>query len=184
MKAMEALHSRVSVPRLSDPAPDQTSLENIYKAAFRAADHALLKPWRFLLIQGDSRKKLGDLFVEAALKQDSDISFEKQANIRNKPLRAPLIIVCISSPREHPKVPVFEQYLSTAAACQNILVAAHAMGFGAMWRTGSMAYHETVLKGLGLSQHERIIGFIYVGTINGPRKVLNEANPDEFFKDW
>lgn len=184
MKALEALHSRISAPRLCDPAPEQSELEAIYKSALRAADHALLKPWRFLVIQGDSRIKLGELFVEASLEQNSDISSEQKNSIRSKALRAPVIIVSISSSKEHPKVPVFEQDLSAAAASQNMLVAAHALGFGSMWRTGSMAYHRSVMKGLGLAANEKIIGFIYLGTINGPLKTLNESNVDDFFSDW
>ncbi len=184
MKALDALHSRISAPRLSDPAPDQSILENIYKAAFRAADHGLLRPWRFLVIRGESRNKLGELFLQANLEQNPEISVEKQDSIRNKPLRAPLILVSISSLKDHPKVPEFEQDLSAAAASQNMLVAAHAQGVGAMWRTGSMAYHQTVMKGLGLTEDEKIIGFLYLGTINGPLKTLREPNIDDFFQEW
>ncbi|NKB32082.1 MAG: nitroreductase [Pseudomonadales bacterium] len=184
MKALDALHSRISAPRLCDPPPDESALENIYRAAFRAADHGLLRPWRFLIIRGESRNKLGDLFLEASLEQDSEIPVEKQQNIRQKPLRAPLLLVTISSLKEHPKVPEFEQDLSAGAASQNMLVAAHAQGVGAMWRTGSMAYHPTVMKGLGLQDHEKIIGFLYLGTINGPLKTLSEPDIDEFFQEW
>lgn len=184
MKALDALHSRISAPRLSEPAPDQSTLDNIYKAAFRAADHGLLRPWRFLVIRGDSRNQLGELFLKASLEQDPEIPDEKQASIRNKPLRAPLILVSISSLKEHPKVPQFEQDLSAAAASQNMLVAAHAQGVGAMWRTGSMAYHPSVMKGLGLTESEKIIGFLYLGTIAGPLKTLSEPNIDDYFKEW
>lgn len=184
MNALDALHSRVSVPRLADPAPDPAALDNICRAALRAADHALLKPWRFLFVRGDSRNRLGDLFLEANLAENPDLPFEKQENIRQKPLRAPLIIVSISSFKEHPKVPEFEQDLSAAAASQNMLVAAHAQGIGAMWRTGSMAFHPTVMKGLGLTDKEKIIGFLYLGTINGPVKTLGEVNVNDYFKDW
>lgn len=184
MNALDALHSRLSVPRLADPAPDAAALDNICRAALRAADHALLTPWRFLMVRGDSRNKLGDLFLEANLAENPDIPMEKQENIRQKPLRAPLIIVAISSFKEHPKVPAFEQDFSAAAACQNMLVAAHAQGVGAMWRTGSMTYHPAVMEGLGLKDKEKIIGFLYFGTINGPVKTLSEPNVNDYFKDW
>lgn len=184
MKALDALHTRISAPRLSDPPPDQSTLDNIYRAALRAADHGHLRPWRFLIVRGESRGKLGNLFLQASLEQNPELPPEKQENIRQKPLRAPLIVVTISSSKQHPKVPEFEQDLSAAAASQNMLVAAHAQGVGAMWRTGSMAYHATVMKGLGLQQHEKIIGFLYLGTINSPLKTLPQPDVDEFFKEW
>jgi len=184
MNALDALYTRISAPRLCEPAPDDPTLENIYRAAFRAADHGLLKPWRFLIIRGESRSRLGQLFLEASLESDPNISLEKQENIRKKPLRAPLIIVTISSQKEHPKVPEFEQDLSAAAATQNMLIAAHAQGVGAMWRTGSMAYHSTVIQGLGLSKEEKIIGFLYLGSIDGPSKPIIEPEISDFFKTW
>ena len=184
MKALQALHSRTSVPRLSDPAPSDEVLSNIYKAAFRAADHGILRPWRFLVIRAESRERLGDLFAQAARADNAAISPEKLESTRQKPLRAPLILVTVSSLKEHPKVPAFEQELSAAAATQNMLVAAHAQGVGAMWRTGAMAYHPLVMQGLGLAGHEKIIGFLYLGTIAGPTRNLAVPNVDDFFQEW
>lgn len=184
MKALEALHTRSSVARLTDPIPETEVLENIYKAAFRAADHALLRPWRFLLIKGTSREKLGELFVQAASATDAAIDEQQKEKLRRKPLRAPLILVSISSIKPHPKVPEIEQDLSAAAATQNMLVAAHAQGVGAIWRTGSMAYHPAVMAGLGLAEHEKIIGFLYLGTICGTTRNLPEPELKEYFQDW
>ena len=184
MKALDALHTRISVPRLGEPLPDEEVIKNIYRAAFRAADHGLLRPWRFLVVKGSSREKLGELFLKAALENEPAIPVEKQNNIRQKPLRAPLILITISSYKDHPKVPEFEQDLSAGAANQNMLIAAHAQGIGAMWRTGSMAYDPMVKKGLGLTEKEKIIGFLYLGSIQGPLKNLAEPDIDEYFKEW
>ena len=85
MKALDALHTRISVPRLGEPLPDEEVIKNIYRAAFRAADHGLLRPWRFLVVKGSSREKLGELFLKAALENEPAISVEKQNNIRHKP---------------------------------------------------------------------------------------------------
>ena len=184
MKALDALHTRISVPRLGEPLPDEEIIKNIYRAAFRAADHCLLRPWRFLVVKGSSREKLGELFLKAALENEPAIPVEKQNNIRQKPLRAPLILITISSYKDHPKVPEFEQDLSAGAANQNMLIAAHAQGIGAMWRTGSMAYASVVKNGLGLKEKEKIIGFLYLGSIQGPLKNLAEPDIDEYFKEW
>jgi|TARA_B100000315_G_C14418833_1_gene514558 nitroreductase len=172
MNALDALHSRISVARLADPAPGEAALVNIYKSAFRAADHGMLRPWRFLVVKGPARERLGDLFLEAALANDSSLVAEKQDSIRRKPLRAPMLLVTVSSIKEHRSVPAIEQEFSAAAATQNMLLAAHAQGIGAMWRTGSMAYHPIVMKGLGLAEHEKIIGFLYLGSIDGPTRTL------------
>jgi nitroreductase len=184
VKALEAIHSRTSIPRLSDPIPGDEQLLNIYKAAFRAADHGLLRPWRFLIIKGAARGKLGELFVRASLADDESLPEAKQESLRQKPLRAPLIVVTIASVKQHPKIPAFEQELSAAAATQNMLIAAHAQGIGAMWRTGSMACHPLVLQGLGLAVQEKIIGFLYLGTISGPVRSPAEPDVDAFFAEW
>ena len=184
MDALTALHTRTSSPRLIDPPPAREALDNIYKAAFRAADHGLLRPWRFLEIKGESRNKLGELFVEAVRQDNPDLSDAQQEKLRNKPLRAPLIIATICSYREHPKVPEFEQELSVAAATQNMLLACHAQDIGVMWRTGAIAYHPVVTKGLGLQAHEKIIGLLYLGTNNCPTRPIETPDITEFVQDW
>lgn len=184
MKAIEALLNRSSVPKLGEPIPGDEALQNIYKAAFRAADHGVLRPWRFLLLKGESRQRLGQLFVDAALVDDPKLSEEKILKLRSKPLRAPLILITISSPKEHPKVPAFEQELSAAAATQNMLLAAFAQDIGAMWRTGPMAYHPLVKEGLGLAPNEKVIAFLYLGSITGGTKQLTEPDFANYFQDW
>lgn len=184
MNAIEALHNRASMPRLNGPAPDQEALDNIFRAALRAADHGLLRPWRFLTVQGDSLNRLGNLFATVTEQDNPEVTAGELDKVRQKPLRAPLIIVVISSPREHPKVPVFEQDLSAAAAAQNMLVAAFAQGLGAMWRTGSMAYHPQVKQGLGLNAGEKIIGFLYLGAAAAPGKKIMNEDPANFVQEW
>jgi nitroreductase len=184
MDALTALHSRVSVSRLSEPVPDQQALRNIYRAALRAADHALLRPWRFLLIEGASLQRLGDLFVAASLSDNPDLTQEKQHSICSKALRAPLIVVAVTSPKPHPNVPEIEQEYSTAAAIQNMLNAAHAQAIGAIWRTGPMAVHLKVREGLGLSAKEKITGFLYLGQISVTPRPPQELPIDDYFSRW
>jgi nitroreductase len=169
---------------LTGPGPDAICLKNICKAAFRAADHGVLRPWRFLLIRDNSREKLGDLFVNATLSDKPDTDPSTIERIRQKPLRAPLVIVTISCFQKHPKVPELEQDLSAAAATQNMLLAAFAQGIGSFWRTGSMAYHPIVRTGLNLKENEKIISFLYLGQISGAVKNLATPAIDDYFKDW
>lgn len=184
MNALDALHLRSSVPKLCGPLPSQDMLENIYKAAFRAADHAVLRPWRFLAVKGESLDKLGDLFAKAGIAKDASLSTAAVEKLRCKPLRAPLVLICISNYKPHPKVPEIEQDLSAGAATQNMLLAAFAQGLGAMWRTGYLAYDPIVKNGLGLSDTEKIIGFLYIGTIDGGTKQLCEPDIQAYFEDW
>lgn len=184
LKALEALHSRTSSPRLCDPAPSHEQLDSMFRAALRAADHGLLRPWRFLLIRGGARNRLGDLFVKAWTHENSEISEVQREKLREKPLRAPLIIVTISSPKPHPRVPEFEQDLSAAAATQNMINAAYALGVGAMWRSGSPAFQNIVKRGLGLQGNEKIIGFLYLGTLSGPAKPPPSTDYSKYVREW
>jgi nitroreductase len=184
MDALEALLTRTSAPRLGGSEPDETALDNMFRAALRAPDHGLLRPWRFLLIRGDARMRLGDLFVQAQQQDEPDIREALLEKTRTKPLRAPLIIVVVVRLKQHPKVPEIEQFISAGAAAENMLLAAHAQGVGAMWRTGSMAYHRLVHKGLGLAENERIAGFLYVGEIEGRSRQIAPLPVGEFFEEW
>lgn len=184
MNALEALLTRTSAPRLGDPEPMPEQLDTIFRAALRAADHAMLHPWRFLIVRGESRKRLGHLFVKAALSGDPNLDSREQDRLRAKTLRSPMIVVVIASHVEHPKVPPIEQDLSAGAAAQNMLIAAHAQEVGAMWRTGSMAYHPQVMAELGLAGNEKIIGFLYLGARIGNARTPRPEDPADYFQEW
>jgi len=184
MEALEVLHTRVSAPRLEAPAPTQEQLSQLYRAAFRANDHALLRPWRFIEIKEEKLVDLGLLYEKAALSDQSDLSDEVRAKYRAMPLRAPLMLVAVVSPKEHEKVPEVEQILSTGGAIELMMAAAHAVAVGAMWRTGPMAYHPVVKQGLGLKGCEHIAGFIYLGTPTGKLKKVPELEIETFVTQW
>ncbi|SDU15211.1 nitroreductase family protein [Halopseudomonas salegens] len=184
MDALHALHGRVSVPRLTGPAPSPEQREQLFKAALRAPDHAWLRPWRFLVLEQPGLEQLGELFVQAALHDEPELSTERQDKLRRQPLRAPMIIVAISCRQSHPKVPASEQDLACGAAVSNMLVAAHALDLGAVWRTGEMAYHPVVRKGLGLADNEQVIAFLYLGQCLGQRKAPPELATTDFFTPW
>ena len=184
MDAIQALHERVSVAKLGLPAPDQAQCRLLIQAALRAADHGALQPWRFLLVQGDGLQRLGDSFVSASLLQDPDLSEAAIERLRGLPTRAPMVMVVVARCQDHPKVPVIEQQLSAGAAAQNILNAAFALGLGAIWRTGELAYNRHLAQALGLAAEESIVGFIYLGTPLAPPASPKKLNPDDFFRFW
>jgi nitroreductase len=187
MEALEAVLTRQSVPPafLRAPAPDDAALERILAAGACAPDHGRLRPWRFIVIRGRARERLGEVFVEALAKRQPDAPEAAIEQERTRPLRAPLLIaVAAKVARQHPKIPEIEQILSTAAAAQNILLAAHAQGFGAKWLTGANAYDEHVQRALGLGPDDRLLGFIHVGTVDGAPPAVPHADPREHTVEW
>ncbi len=189
MDALTLLHTRNSSPKLCEPAPDEEALHNMLKAALRSPDHSRLRPWRFLTIAGENRLKFGQLMVEATRARKSQsgeaaMSVEEEQKLANKALRAPLIMVVIAVLKDHPKVPEIEQVISAGCAAHGILLAAHAEGFAGIWRTGANAYDEVVEAGLGLNSNEKIVGFLYLGTVDGNYKTLREMPAEEFCQPW
>ncbi len=183
MNALDALHNRISCPLLEEPGPTAGQLDNLFRAALRSPDHGALKPWRFLLISGEQRQQLGELYLEAALQKNPELSPERQEKTRSMPLRAPTMIVVIARLCDHPKVPQSEMLVSAGCAAQNILLAAHAQGIGAMWRTGELAYDAHVKSGLGLTDNEALVGYIYLGTPSRTRKVPQLVQ-EEYVQTW
>lgn len=184
MEALDALLNRVSLARLQEPAPDAAQRELLFRAALRAPDHGYLRPWRFLTVEGEGREKLGELFVSAVLAKNPQAPEAAISKARGMPLRAPLMVVVIATLQAGHKVPEVEQLLSAGCAAHGILLAAHAQGLGAMWRTGEMAYDRTVAAGLGLGEQERIVGFLYLGSVEGDRRAAPELAPADFVKVW
>jgi nitroreductase len=180
-EVLNALLERSSEPRLCAPAPDEASLEKAFAAAARAPDHALLRPWRYLVIEGEGLDRLGDLFASTA---SADTPPEKVEKLRNMPRRAPMMIVGIACHKTHPKVPEVEQTMSAAAGMSYLLLALQSAGFGAMWRTGAVAYDQRVQQGLGLADNEFISGFLYVGTVCQPKPEVPRPAQEEFVRRW
>lgn len=164
MQAIDALLERRSAKTLVDPAPDDGALELLLECACRAPDHGRLRPWRFIVIRGAARERLGELMVDQMRRKQPAASAEALQRERQKPLRAPLIIVVAAVCNTTAKVPAIEQILAAGAAAQNMMLAAPALGFGAMWKTGDAAYDDTVKVTLGLDAKDAIVGFVYLGT--------------------
>jgi nitroreductase len=174
--AVDLLLSRRSgsAKTMGKPGPSKKQLADILQAGARAPDHGKLFPWRFIVFEGDGRKRAGDILADAA-KADGERDRQVEEE-RNRFLRAPVVIGVISSAREQHKIPVWEQELSAGAVCQNILVAATAMGFVGQWVSEWYAYHPVVKERLGLKAGERVAGFIYLGT--SKEKLEERPRPD------
>ena len=136
MDVITALHKRVSCALLKEPGPSSEQLEIMLRAAARAPDHAMLKPWRFLLIEGDARHDMGELLVQAALEAKPDSNAAALEKVKRKPMRAPTILVVIASPTEHPKVPEIEQIITAGSAAKKPVMCGFAHGLGGQWGAG------------------------------------------------
>ena len=183
-ETLQHLHTRNSAPRLIEPGPDTVALQHMFTAALRAPDHAWLQPWRFLVVAGEEREQLGQVFLRALLTSSPDADEAARLKAGNAPLRAPLIIVVICRLSDHPKVPHQEQILSAGCAAQALLLAAEAQDFAGIWRTGSYAEDPVVAAALGLAEAEQIIGFLYFGSRDGRRKPLPERKVDNYVSYW
>ena len=184
MDAYEALVTRVSPIDIADPAPDEETVRKIVAAALRAPDHGRLHPWRFISIRGEGRKRLGDVFASALQLRDPKVTSELLERERQKPLRGPLLLVVVARIVEPSKIPAVEQILSAGAAAQNIMLASHALGFGAMWKTGEAAYDASVKTALGLEPSEVIAGLLYIGTPKALPKQPAPLEPEDFVRTW
>jgi nitroreductase len=182
--ALQLLQNRVSITKLVEPAPSHIELLEVFKAAARAPDHGKLQPWRFLTITGAELNRLSDIFVAALSRSTPEASPAIVEKTKNMPFRAPMIIVAIAKCQEHPKVPKREQIIACGAATQNILNALFALSYGAVWRTGDLAYDGYVKESLGLSLLEEIIGFLYVGTPVLPIPAAPQVDVASIFGAW
>ena len=172
---IDFLKTRRSVkPReMSSPGPSPAELDTILTIGARVPDHGKLAPWRFIVFEGDARARAGEVMAAALAHSKPEASAADLDGARNSLLEAPLVIAVVSSVKPHPKVPPWEQEMSAGASCMNIVTAASALGFGANWLSGWQATDRNVQDGLGLAAHEKIVGFIHIGTPSKP----NEDRP-------
>lgn len=184
MEALQALTSRVSVAVLDVPGPTPAQLELLLQAALRAPDHGVVRPWRFIVIEGDDRRRFGDILCTAKQAMDPLVTPAELEKLATKPFRAPMILVAVAEVDERHRVPVLEQVVSTGAAVQNIMVAAHALGLGAMWRTGALASHPVVKQALGFADKDEIVGFVYLGTPAGSVKAVPQADARHYLRGF
>lgn len=156
---LEAVLSRRSAVRLTEPAPGRDDLERLVQAAATAPDHGRLRPWRLVPVTGDERTRLGDVLGESAA------SPEDARRVAAKPLRAPLLLSIVHCPvPDHPKVPEWEQLAATTGMVTTLSLLLHSYGWASIWRTGAAVQAPQIRKYLGLTRREQLLGWLYVGT--------------------
>jgi nitroreductase len=181
---IDTLLSRASVKLLDEPGPSDADLRLIFEAAVRAPDHGKLRPWRFLVIRGDAREQLSNLFAAAVKRREPGATESQIEKERGKPLHSPMVIAVVARIVTGHKIPPIEQALSAAAAAMNILNAVHALGYGAKWVTGANCYDPVFRRDFGLEETDQLVAFIHVGTPHEQTPVTERPDPAEFVVDW
>jgi len=163
MELFDAIHRRQSQGKVKQDALPRETIEKLLSAAVQAPNHYKVRPWRFVVLTGKGRDKLGD--VMAASQRDRHPDFPQEAfdKTRGLPLRAPVLIAAGADKPSEEKVLEIENVCAVAAACQNLLLAAEALGLGAKWRTGEWARDAKVKEFLGFAPDQHIVGFLYIG---------------------
>jgi nitroreductase len=183
MDALEAILTRRSVAALAEPAPDGAALARILDPAAAPPDHGRMRPWRIVHKRRPPPAAVRYELAAALRHRHPEASESECERERRKPERAPLILVVAASPRERRGVPATEQTLAAGAAAQNALLAAHALGYGAIWRSGDPAFDPMVKAALGLQADDSIVGFLYIGTPQAEASALPDRPPAEFV-EW
>src|SRR5690606_30673745 len=145
------------IPELKAPAPSDEEIRTILTAAVRVPDHGKLTPWRFILYRGDARHRVGELLAARAAERDGPLTEGRIAQEKERFARAPLVIGVVHCPRDNPKIPVWEMFLSGGAAAMNLVLAANALGYGTNWISNWYSEDAEGRRILGLAPDERVI---------------------------
>lgn len=167
METIDAINTRRSIRKVTEQEPSKEIIEQILDAARRAPNHMNTEPWHFTVLTGEGRNKLGEVYGKVNQKNLADAdqptldaAFEKGVASAK---RAPVIIVVTMEPSDNPRAIEIEDVAATACAVQNLMLAAHSLGLGSIWRTGGAAYSEEAKQQFGVSENGRVMGFVYVG---------------------
>jgi nitroreductase len=158
-----ALRRSTKIVHFTAPGPTGAELDALLRLAARVPDHGKLGPWRFVVIEGDGRPRAGAALADI-IAGDAGMDETTLAAARETFLRAPVCVMVVSTAAPHAKIPEWEQQLSAGAVSFALVLAAHAMGYAGCWLTGWPAYDARARPALGLGPHERVAGFIHLGT--------------------
>lgn len=184
--ALTLLTTRRSIaPAFLDaPGPDADQLRTMLTIASRVPDHGKLAPWRFIVFQGEARRRAGERLAERAAERDPSLSPDRIEEERNRLARAPLVVAVVSRAAEHVKIPIWEQQLSARAAAMNLVHSAHALGFAASWLTEWISYDEEAGRILGLNPGERFAAIVHIGTPTVPPQDRPRPALEDIVTSW
>jgi nitroreductase len=179
MDVIEAIYARQSIGKVSQRPVDRELIEKLLEAGAQAPNHHRVRPWRFVVIEGEARERMGDVMAQSLLQRQPESTPGAVDSERARPLRAPVLIAIGVDKPSDPKVLEIENVCAAAAAAQNILLAAHALGLAAMWRTGPAATDPEIKKFLGFEPDQHLIAFIYIGYTDNPPPPWQRPTSDD-----
>ena len=174
----------VSPKRLCGPGPSADELALIVDAAMSAPDHGGLLPWRLIEFAPDRRSALARLFEDEKRRRDPVATADDLARAREHATHAPVVLAFVTRPARNVLVPMHEQWLSAGAALGQLLLAAHALGYGAIMLSGERCQDEPLRAALGLASHETLAGFVSIGTIAKAPPPAKRAARDRVLSRW
>lgn len=174
----------IVVRDMAGPGPTDEDLEKILRSGMRVPDHGRLTPWRFIVIRGEARDKMGKVLGEAFRLANPDCIDEQVEIEEERFTRAPIVIAVVSHTVPEHKIPEWEQILSSGAACQTMLTAALGMGYAAQWITEWCAYNDHVKGALGLEPRDRIAGFLYLGSRKQEPTDRQRPDYEDIVSEW
>jgi nitroreductase len=157
-----------SAKAMGGPGPSAEQLQDMLSIAVRVPDHGKLSPWRFIVFEGDARGQVGEKFAARFAALHPDYPAENIAFQKSLFARAPVVIAVVSTAAIHAKIPIWEQQMSAAAVCFNVVLAAQAHGFDVQWQSDWVAYDDGAKAAMGITADEKVAGIIYIGTATAP----------------
>ncbi|CAM4301594.1 nitroreductase [Paenibacillus alkaliterrae] len=167
MNVEEAIRTRRTIGRVKKDPVDRAIIEKLLEAAVWAPSHHNTQPWKFIVMTGEGRARLAEGYARVSAAAVPELSGEpleeRLAKDRAKAYRAPVVIAAVCAPSNDPRAVLAEELAAVQAAVQNLLLAAHASGLGAIWRSGDPMYHPLMKETFGLTADEQLVGFVYLG---------------------
>jgi nitroreductase len=185
--SLEFLRGRRSVPaaQLQPPGPTPDQLRDIVATAIRVPDHGKLTPWRLIALAGDAGARYGEALAALHARVDPGVPEKALAKDRDRFAHSPVVLAVVARiDAQHPKIPAQEQLLSAGCLAFNLLLAAQAAGFGAQWLTGWSCYDREAAELLGLTDEERAIAYIHIGSRGTEPPERNRPDVDQVLDAW
>jgi nitroreductase len=183
-QALITTRQHVSPKRLAAPGPDRVQFDLMLRAAAAAPDHGLLRPWRFIVVPPARRGLLAEVFAQALVDRDAAATPDQVRAARDKAHRAPLLMLAVARlGAAEPDIPPVERLVSTGAAIQNLLLSAHAMGFGAGLTSGQALRSPRLRELFALEAGEEAVCFVNVGTVTRGKAARRHPDPSEFVSE-
>lgn len=181
MTLYEAIRERRSIGRVKSDPVEREQIEQILEAGNWAPSHMHTEPWRFYVMTGAGRQVLADAYADIAAENAGSLSIEQLEELRSKQgakaFRAPLVIAVAVSPSAAPGVIRIEEFAAAHSAVQNMLLTVHALGLGAIWRSGEPMYHPRMKRAFGLQEGEELVALLYIGYPDMTLPAANRKTP-------